>query len=188
MTNDQKARSTLTRRMLWLNSSVLVVIAIALSILFAVKHTNGTSGPNDISPGNAKPQSNVLVIDNCGFTNDEGVFEPTTIQLACGDGIVVAGSLAWTKWGPAMAVGQGDVNEVSCVPNCAAGKDIVYKAKLTLSEPVKAGSGHMYFTRILVSFIGNGPNRTSSQLFKDCYDTPTAPYIPPCPANERGAN
>lgn len=172
----------------WLGGGVVVVVAIVLSIIFAVTHTNGHSGPSDVSPGNVQPQSDVLVSDNCGFTNDEGVFEPATIQLTCGDGTVVANNLTWSQWGLTMAVGQGSVNEVSCVPDCADGKDVAYKAKLTLSEPVKAGTGKEYFTRIAVSFIGSGPNGSSRQLFKDCFDTPPAPYIPPCPPGERGAN
>src|ERR1700733_1787655 len=157
MSNDQKTRSMWKRRLLWLSSSALIALAVGLSVLFAVKHTNGTSGLSDVPPGNAKPQSNVLVSDNCGFSNDEGVFEPSTIQLTCGDGTIAAESLTWSYWGALIAVGQGGVNEVSCIPDCAEGKDTVYNAKLTLSEPVKAGSGRMSFTRIHVSFIGNGP-------------------------------
>ena len=188
MAESQRAGRSWKRRILWLGGGMLAVLVIVLSVIFAVMHTNGTSGPNDVSPGNVQPQSDVLVSDNCGFNNDEGVFEPVTIQLTCGDGTAVAGNLTWSQWSSTMAVGQGSLNEVSCVPDCANGKDIAYKAKLTLSEPVKAGSGKEYFTRIEVTFIGNGPNGSSSQLFKDCYDTPPAPYIPPCPADEQGAN
>jgi len=173
---------------IWLGSGVVVVVAIVLSIIFAVTHTNGNSGPGTVSPGNMQPQSDVLVSDDCGFNNDEGVFEPATIQLTCGDGTVVAGNLTWSMWGSTTAVGQGSVNEVTCTPDCADGKDVAYKAELTLSEPVKAGTGKEYFTRIVVSFIGSGPNGSSSQLFKDCFDTPPAPYIPPCPADRQGAN
>jgi hypothetical protein len=188
MSNHPKAQTTLTRRMLWLGGGALITFAVTLSVLFAAKHTNGTSGPSDISPGNASPQSNVLLSDDCGFTNDEGLFEPSTIQLTCGDGEIVAGRLTWSQWGATTAMGQGSINEVSCVPDCADGKDVVYKAKLTLSEPMKAGSGRMYFTKIQVSFIDRGPNGDSSQQFTDCFVTPPAPYIPPCPANERGAS
>ena len=173
---------------IWLGGGMVVVVAIALSIIFAATHTNGSSGPDTVAPGNIQPQSDVLVSDDCGFNNDEGVFEPAKIQLTCGDGTVVAGNLTWSLWGSTMAEGKGSLNEVSCVPDCADGKDVAYKAQLTLSEPVKAGTGKEYFTRIAVSFIGNGPNGSSSQLFKDCSDAPPAPYVPPCPADEKGAN
>ena len=80
----------------------------------------------------------MLIVDDC---TDEGRFEPTTIQLTCGDGTAVAGNLTWSEWNCGIAVGQGTVNEVSCVPDCADGKDLVYNAKFTLSEPVQAESG-----------------------------------------------
>jgi hypothetical protein len=188
MTETEGDGRSWIRKAAWLGGGVVVVAAIVLSITFAVTHKNGNSGPGDVPPGNIQPQSNVLVSDNCGASNDEGFFEPATIQLACGDGTVVAGNLTWSQWGSTTAVGQGSVNEVSCVPDCADGKDVAYKAELTLSEPVKAGSGKEYFTRIKVSFTGSRPNGSSSQLFKDCYDTPPAPYIPSCPADEQGAN
>ena len=89
------------------------LVAVALSITFAVNHTNGTSGPSDVSPGNALPQSNVLIIDNC---YEEGRFEPATIQLACGNGTAVANNLTWSKWTSTMAAGQGTVNEVKLCP------------------------------------------------------------------------
>ena len=176
------------RTAILLGSGAIVIVAVVLSIIFAVMHTNGNSGPSDVPNGNAQPRSSVLLSDNCGFTNDEGLFEPSSIQLTCGDGTVVASNLIWSKWGSTTAVGQGSVNEVSCIPNCANGKDVAYKARLTLSEPVKAGTGKEYFTRIAVSFSGSGPNGTSKQLFKDCYDTPPAPYVPRCPGDEQGAN
>lgn len=87
-----------------------------------------------------------------------------------------------------MAEGQGTVNEVSCVPNCADGKEVAYSANLTLSEPVTAKSGKEYFTRITVSYIGKGPNGAITELYKDCFDTPPAPFVLACPADEQGAN
>ena len=173
-------------RALLLCAGLLLIVAVTISIVFAVMHKPGNSRPGDVSPGNAEPRSSVLVSDNCG--SGEGVSEPGTIQLTCGDGTIVANNLTWTQWGAAKALGQGSVNEVSCIPNCASGKDVAYKARLILSEPVKAGSGKEYFTRITVSFVESGPNGSSSQLFKDCFYTPPAPYLPACPADEQGAN
>jgi hypothetical protein len=170
---------------IWLAAGALGFVAVALAVIFAVRHTNGTSGPSDVVSGNAQPQSDVLIVDDC---TDEGRFEPTTIQLTCGDGTAVAGNLTWSEWNSTIAVGQGTVNEVSCVPDCADGKDVVYSAKFTLSEPVRAESGKEYFTRVAISYIGKGPNGASTALYKDCFDTPPAPFIPACPADERGAN
>ena len=174
------------RRVIWLCVAVILIVAITMSIIFAVMHKRENSRPGDVSPGNAQPKSDVLVSDNCG--SSEGVSEPATIQLTCGDGAIVANNMSWSQWAATEALGQGSVNEVSCIPNCASGKDVAYKARLILSEPVKAGSGKEYFTRITVSFIGSGPNGSSNQLFKDCFDIPPAPYVPACPADEQGAN
>lgn len=185
MSTSKGAGNRWKPRVVWLAVGALGLVAIALSITFAVNHTNGTSGPSDVSPGNVQPQSNVLIIDNC---YEEGRFEPVTIQLACGDGTAVANNLTWSQWTSTMAAGRGTVNEVSCVPNCADGKDVAYSAKLTLSEPVMAKSGKEYFTRITVSYIGKGPNGAGTELYKDCFDTPPAPFIPACPADEQGAN
>jgi hypothetical protein len=171
----------------WLGGGLVVVLAIAASVLFAVRHTNGTSGPGDVLPGNVRPLSHVLISDACGSTNDEGVFEPKTIQLRCGDGTVVANGLTWSQWGTATALARGTVNEVSCVPDCASGKDVAYPARLALSEPVRAGNGRQYFTRIVVSFTGRGPGGSSRQLFEDCFYTPPAPFVPKCPAAGRGS-
>ena len=173
-------------RVIWLWVAVVVLVVIATSIIFAILHKPGNSRPGEVSPGNAELKSGVLVNDNCG--SGEGVSEPATIQLTCGDGTIVANNVIWSQWATTKALGQGSLNEVSCIPNCASGKDVAYKAQLTLSEPVKAGSGKEYFTRIAVSFIGKSPNGSSSQLFKDCFDTPPAPYLPACPADEQGAN
>lgn len=188
MADTRENRRPRKARAIWIGGGSIAVVAIALAITFAVVHQNGNSQPSDVAHGNVRPQSNVLVSDQCATTNDEGLYEPATIQLTCGDGTIVANDVSWSQWGSRTAVGQGSVNEVSCVPNCAQGKDVAYKVNLTLSEPVKAEDGKDYFTRIAVSFIGTGPSGSSSQLFKDCSDSPAAPYTPRCPADEQGAN
>jgi len=163
-----------------------MAVVIALAVTFAVTHTNGSPGPNNVTPGNAQPQSGVLISDNCGSPNDEGLYEPATIQLTCGDGTVVANGLTWSQWGATTATGHGTVNEVSCVPDCANGKDIAYPVTVTASRPVKAGNGKRYFVRITLTFTANHPGGSSVQIFKACSYTPPAPYIPPCPPGDQG--
>ena len=108
-------------------------------------------------------------------------------QLTCGDGTVVANSVTWSQWGATTATGHGTVNEVSCVPDCADGKDVAYQVTVTLSRPVKAGNGKEYFVRITLTFTGDHPGGSSTQIFKACADTPPAPYIPACPPGDQGA-
>jgi len=88
-------------RILWAGGGVIAAVVIALAITFAVTHTNGSSEPNDVTPGNAQPQSKALISDNCADQNDEGLYEPAKIQLTCGDGSVLANGLTWSQWGTA---------------------------------------------------------------------------------------
>jgi hypothetical protein len=60
MTETEPSGRRRRSRILWIGGGVIVAVAIALAVTFAVTHSNGTSGPNDITPGNAQPQSNVL--------------------------------------------------------------------------------------------------------------------------------
>jgi hypothetical protein len=180
-----KAQNRPMPRVAWLAGGALALLAVALSVIFAVMHTNGTSGPSPVSPGNIQPQSDVLIIDNC---SNEGRFEPAAIILTCGDGTATANGLSWSQWDSTTAVAHGTVNQVSCVPDCANGQDVAYTATLTLSEPVKASSGKQYFTRITVYYPGKRPPGSATVVYKDCYDTPPAPFLPNCPADERGAN
>ena len=78
---------------------MIAAVAIALAVTFAVTHTNGKSGPNDVTSGNVPPQSDVLISDDCATQNDEGLYEPAMIQLTCGDGTIVANSFTWSYWG-----------------------------------------------------------------------------------------
>lgn len=175
------------RWVLWASGGVVAIMLIALAVAFAVTHTNGGSSPNDVTPGNAQPQSNVLISDDCASQNDEGLYEPETIQLTCGDGTIVANGLTWSQWGSTTATAHGTVNEVSCVPDCADGKDIAYQVDVTLSEPVKAEDGKEYFVRVTLTFTGDSPDGSSTQIFKACDDTPSVPYIPACPPGGQGS-
>lgn len=172
-----------TRTIIWLIAGTVVVVAIALSVTFAITHSNSTSAPTGPS-GNVQPQSGLRVIDDCANT---GRIEPVSIILTCGTGSTVAHRLRWTEWGSNTAMGTGSIDEVSCVPNCAKGHDITYHVRLTLSAPVRADSGTRYFTLITVSYLGKEPSGARTTMYKDCYDTPPAPYLPRCPASERGA-
>ena len=188
MTETEPGRRRRRSRILWVGGGAIVAVAIALVVTFAVTHTNGSSGPNDVTPGNVQPQSNVLISDDCAGQNDEGLYEPATIQLTCGDGTIVANGLTWSQWGATTATGHGTVNEVSCVPDCANGKDVAYHVTVTLSRSVKAGNGKEYFVRITLTFTDDHPGGSSTQMFKDCDDTPSVPYIPACPPGDQGAS
>lgn len=173
-------------KLIWLGGGAIALIAVALAITFAVTRNTSQPGPT-VTSGNAQPRSNVLVSDDCATQNDEGLYEPATIQLTCGDGTVVANGLTWSQWGAVTAAGHGTVNEVSCIPNCAEGKDADYPVDVALTRPVKAKDGKDYFVRITLTFTGKRPGNSATQIFKACSDTPDNPYTPACPPGDQGA-
>jgi hypothetical protein len=171
------------RRLVLALSGVVLLAVAAVAVIFGVSYHSSKSAPAAMPSGDAPPASSVLVDDDCANT---GRYEPTTITFTCGDGTAAAQDLSWSRWGASEAVGHGTVNQVSCVPNCANGQDVSYRVQLTLSEPIKAASGTAYFTRITVTFLGSSPPGGSrTEMFKDCSDSPPAPYVPRCPADER---
>ena len=167
-------------RLIWLSVSGVTLAVVLVAALFAVIHTNGSSEPSVTRPGDVAPQSNVAIIDNCA---NAGRVEPRTIELTCGDGTAVAEDLSWSQWSSETATGHGIIDQVTCVPDCANGKDVSYKMALTLSEPVRADSGARYFTKIAVTYLGKSPTGARTAVYTDCYVRPPAPYIPKCPAN-----
>jgi hypothetical protein len=169
------------RRIIWLSTGVTTLAVVVLAVVFAIIHTNGSSGPSFGRPGDVAPQSNVAIIDDCA---NAGRVEPKTIQLTCGDGTAVAEGLSWSQWSSGTAIGHGLIDEVSCIPDCANGQNVSYKVALTLSEPVRAASGARYFTRIAVAYLGESPTGARTAVYTDCYAKPPAPYLPGCPANK----
>jgi hypothetical protein len=168
-------------KIIWLSAGVVTLAAVILAIVFAIVHTNGSPEPLFRRPGNVEPQSSVAIIDNCA---NAGRVEPRTIELACGDGTAVAEDLSWSQWSSGLAVGHGIVDEVNCVPDCANGQDVSYRAALTLTKPVRADSGARYFTRIVVAYLGKNPGGTRTAVYADCYASPPAPYLPRCQASQ----
>jgi hypothetical protein len=167
-----------TRRVWVIVGAVAVALAIG-AIAFAITNKSPTSPPAVLANGNVTPQSNVSVVANC---SSAGIIEPATIDLLCGDGTAAATSLSWSQWGSQEALGQGTVNVVNCLPNCASGHDVAYRVTVTLSKPVRTASGTIDFTRIAVSYNGKGPSGTHNAVYQDCYFEPPAQYIPKCPA------
>jgi hypothetical protein len=184
MTDDKDLKYWTKRKLVLASVAAIALALIAGSVAFAVTHTESTSPPSTLPNGDAKPQSTVAIIDDCG---NVGRIEPSSIMLLCGDGTATATSLSWTQWTSQQAIGKGQVNIVNCVPDCANGTDIAYHVTLRLSEPVRAHSGARYFTRIALSYLGKGPSGARTSVYKDCYDAPPAPYLPQCPADEQGA-
>jgi hypothetical protein len=164
-------------------AAIVLAVALVSILVFAIGHKNSTSPPVTQASGNVQPQSAVLVNDNC---DNPGRIEPVSIQLTCGDGTAYANHLSWRQWSRETAIGTGTINVVNCVPDCANGQDVAYRMRLELSEPVRAGSGAYYFTRVNVLYLDRGPSGAHMTVYKDCFDTPPAPFVPRCPPNCQG--
>jgi hypothetical protein len=171
--------ATIRHKIIWTSAAAVTLAAVVLAIVFAIAHTNGSPEPLSRRPGDVAPQSSVAIIDDCA---NAGRIEPRTIELACGDGAVVAEDLSWSQWSSGLAVGHGIVDEVSCIPDCANGQDVSYRAALTLTRPVRADSGARYFTRIVVAYLRKSPTRARTAVYADCFASPPAPYLPRCQA------
>jgi hypothetical protein len=184
LADASRGRSRIRGTTVRLSIAVLALVLIVGSIVFAVTHKGGTSPPSTLPQGDVPPQSSVSIIDDCASA---GRVEPSSIMLLCGSGGATASSLSWSQWTSEHAVGLGVVNILSCVPNCANGTESAYRVSLTLSEPVRAQSGALYFTRITLSYLDKSPTGARNVVYKDCYDTPPAPFLPKCPADEQGA-
>jgi hypothetical protein len=168
----------MTRKAIWLSVGAVALAVCVWAVVFGITHTNGSSGPSLTPSGDVVPQSHVVIVDDC---NNAGRVEPRTIQLTCGDGSAVASDLAWSRWSASAATGHGVINQVSCVPNCASGKDVAYRVDLTLSKPVRTQNGAVDFTRIVVTFLGKSPDGVSTVAYSDCFAKPPAFYLPKCP-------
>jgi hypothetical protein len=169
----------------WTAISAVALAVVIASMVFALTTKTSTTPPSSLPNGDVQPQSSVAVIDNC---LNVGRIEPASIVLYCGTGAGIANGLIWSQWTADKAVGRGTVNLVDCNPNCANGPDVAYQISLTLSEPVRAASGARYFTRVTVSFLSKAPAGVArTAVFKECFDTPPAPDLPKCPADEQGA-
>lgn len=60
---------------------------------------------------------------------------PTTIYFSADAGNVATG-LSWPVWTTSRAVGRGKRDEISCVPDCAAGTAAAYPVTVTMTDPV----------------------------------------------------
>ncbi|HXQ75636.1 MAG TPA: hypothetical protein VN791_04005 [Acidimicrobiales bacterium] len=90
--------------------------------------------------------------------------EPTSISLACADNGVGVEKLVWTRWTETNAIGNGEVWENNCTPNCANGTIETYSASMSLSGVETTTAGRL-FSHLTVAYQGKGPNGRTSEQF-----------------------
>jgi hypothetical protein len=90
--------------------------------------------------------------------------EPTLITVACADGGIGVEKLVWTSWTQSNAVGNGEVWENDCTPDCASGTTHTYPATMSLSDVETTTSGRL-FTQLAIVYRGTGPDGHTSDQF-----------------------
>jgi hypothetical protein len=96
------------------------------------------------------------------------VVRPDTIFIGCASGDVSATQIIWQSWTASTAIGTGNLNVNSCVPDCAAGTEEHYSAEVDLSDPGDSG-GHLVFQQVLISPTGqtNAPAESGTEPGED---------------------
>ena len=97
------------------------ISAVAFALMFLVTSIVPTSAMNYPSP------PKVVVLD-CG----NHATKPDTLTIYCADFGVNVNHIKWSKWAQSGAIGSGQYSANNCTPNCASGKVISTKVKLTL--------------------------------------------------------
>ncbi|GAA1005076.1 hypothetical protein GCM10009551_082120 [Nocardiopsis tropica] len=109
------------------------------------------------APGKPAPKS--PVIRNC---LSEPTVKPKTIDLSCADANSRIVGITWDEaWGPEMATGIGTIEENTCKPDCARGKQTARKVTINVHTPVGKGADRR-FTKVTYGSSGSWGNN-----FKD---------------------
>jgi hypothetical protein len=85
-----------------------------------------------VAPAPTGPAEPVLLIE----CNGNGVTEPPSYVLACGDGNGGLSGMTWSSWTSSGATGTGEYYENTCDPDCASGTFDDTPVTVVLSGPV----------------------------------------------------
>lgn len=94
-----------------------------------------------------------LKITNC----NRAVSRPTLLTLTCGDGNTVLKGLQWSSFGGPSARGTATFVTNTCKPNCAAGKDVSYPARLAVTSPRTCKGGVRVYNKLKLEFLARAP-------------------------------
>jgi hypothetical protein len=83
------------------------------------RRANVAARPASTSTSTSAPASpEVMLLITC---TGNGVFEPSSYMLACGDGNAGLSGLTWSSWTATGASGSGEYGVNDCTPDCAHG-------------------------------------------------------------------
>ncbi len=94
-----------------------------------------------------------LRITNC----NRAVARPTLLTLTCGDGNTVLKGLRWSSFGGPSARATATFVTNTCNPNCAAGKDVSYAARLVVTSPRTCKGGVRVYNKLKLEFLARAP-------------------------------
>jgi hypothetical protein len=94
-----------------------------------------------------------LKITNC----NRAASRPTLLTLTCGDGNTVLKGLRWSSFGGPTARATGTFVTNTCEPDCAAGKDVSYQARLKATSPRTCKGGVRVYNKLTLEFLARAP-------------------------------
>jgi hypothetical protein len=94
-----------------------------------------------------------LKLTNC----NRAVARPTLLTLTCGDGNTVLKGLRWSSFGGPSARATATFVTNTCTPNCAAGKDVSYPARVQVTSPRTCKGGVRVYNKLKLEFLARAP-------------------------------
>ena len=90
---------------------------------------------------------------DCGHMTSK----PKSLTIYCADAGIGLAKLTWSNWGGTTASGVGVYYANNCDPNCAEGKVIQTKVKVTLYQQVMKSGKKVYAKVKFTTYKGNLP-------------------------------
>lgn len=113
----------------------------------AAHHHPSAAPASSLAPAATTPPAATTAptcMDTCGTPqpvlliecNGNGVTQPASYTLACGDGNGGLSGMTWSTWTTGQATGTGQYYENDCQPDCASGTFVYTPVTVVLSAPV----------------------------------------------------
>ena len=111
-----------------------------------------------------------------GFTDPEALaVKPKGLQMS-GDASWIIDDVRWTSWGGRLAHGTGVSDVDNCTPQCADGKHMTVRSRITLSKIGLLGGDEVYQC---ISVTSSGPQSFALQRAQQSYCLTGASPLPP---------
>jgi hypothetical protein len=95
---------------------------------------------------------------------DKPTAKPSSYILSCADANAAWTGITWSAWSATSASGHGFLHQNECIPNCASGKFVNYRASLTLSKAVASKKYGELFS--IATFHYRASGKAKSETFE----------------------